>query len=237
MAQEGKGSSVMPKDLVILWKINPFISMSPSFIAYNPKLVKCLFFSSLANKGTVLLSVPLLVKADMKCSLVVRDWHMYHQGCNLSNQILPDAVVSWSCFSHPAADVTFETELNNLTTLPKNLSNTTSTYPKPPPCRTHHGQDGPSGSTAGLLPCGSWLSRAGFCPTDGLSHQTSLTHLTHPQCYVVCTALFLSWLMRCTFFPKHSTFFCFLVPTEARPENLLHKSEKLLPFRVYRVKL
>ena len=109
MAQEGKGSSVMPKDLVILWKTNSFISMSPSFIAYNPKLVKCLFFSSLANtKGTVLLSIPLLVKADMKCSLVVRDWHMYHQGCNLSNQILPDAVASWSCFSHPAADVTFE---------------------------------------------------------------------------------------------------------------------------------
>lgn len=211
--------------------------MSPSFIAYNPKLVKCLFFSSLANKGTVLLSVPLLVKADMKCSLVVRDWHMYHQGCNLSNQILPDAVASWSCFSHPAADVTFETELNNLTTLPKNLSNTTSTYPKPPPCRTHHGQDGPSGSTAGLLHVDHGFPGLGSalqmgCPTRHHSHTS------HTRSAMWCARLFSChgwWDVH--FFQNIAHFVCFLVPTEARPDNLLHKSEKLLPFRVYRVKL
>lgn len=130
-------------DAQILWKINFFIFMNPSFITYNSKLVKCLFFSSLANtKGSVLPSGLLLVKAKMKWSLVVRNWHMCHWGCNLSNQsqILPDTVASWSYFSHPAADVTFEDRA-----LPKNLSNTTSSYPKPTPCRMHHEQDGPSG--------------------------------------------------------------------------------------------
>lgn len=101
----------MPKDFVILWKINFFIFLNPSFTVYNSKLVKCLFFSSLANtKRTALFSRPLLVKANTKCSLIVRNWHTYHQGCSLSNQsqILPVAVALWSCFSHPDADVTLE---------------------------------------------------------------------------------------------------------------------------------
>lgn len=51
------------------------------------------------------------LKANMKWSLVIRNWHRSHQGCNLSsnNLILADALTpalaSWSCFSHPASDV------------------------------------------------------------------------------------------------------------------------------------
>lgn len=115
--------------------------MNPSFVTYNSKLVKCLFFFKFS-------------KHQRNCSafwtLVSESQHevepgcpkLAYWGCNLSNQsqILPDTVASWSCFSHPAADVTFEDRA-----LPKNLSNRTSGYPKPMPCRMHHEQDGHSG--------------------------------------------------------------------------------------------
>lgn len=89
MAQKGKGSCLHAQRLhnILENKLVLYIfSLSILIFAYHSKLINFLFFFNLANrKGTILFTRLTSVKDEIKWSLMIRNWHRSHQGCDFSS--------------------------------------------------------------------------------------------------------------------------------------------------------
>lgn len=163
-----------------------------------------IFFSSLANtKGTVLPSGLLLVKANMKWSLAVRNWHI---GVAIFQTKVKSCLILWlhGAASHIQLQMwRLKTEL-----CPK-------IYPTPHQAIQSQCLAGCTMNKMVILAhCWSsatWIMAfQGWVLPYGQTVPPDITHTPAELCG--CIALFLSWLIRWMFFLKHSTFCLFLCP-------------------------